>query len=106
MHRLFIAGSMVTLALVGVVVAGSLVTFGPLFLVFHLVSFSNDLWQLDTYSSYLIRMFPEGFWRDAALVVGAASVVEALGIILLLTLAGWWHRWRVRVAQRKALRFV
>lgn len=106
LHRLFIAGSMVTLALVGVVVVGSLVAFGPLFLVFHFVGFSNDLWQLDPYTSYLLRMSPEGLWRDAALVVGAASVIEALGIMLLLALTGWWHRWRVQVTQRKAPRFI
>ncbi len=106
LHRLSIAGSMVTLALVGVVAAASLVAFGPLFLVFHLVGFSNDLWQLDPYTSYLLRMSPEGLWRDAALVVGAASVIEALGIMLLLALTGWWHRWRVQVTQRKAPRFI
>ncbi len=105
LRRLFIVGSVVTLAFVAVVAAGALVAFGPLFLVFHLASFSNDLWQLDPSTSYLLRMSPEGLWRDGALVVGAATVAEALGIMLLLALTGWWHRWRVRVTQRKTPQF-
>ena len=104
-RRLLIIGSIVTLVFVGAVAAVSLLAFGPLFLLFHFASFSNDLWQLDPYSSYLLRMFPDGFWRDATLLIGVASVAEALGIMLLLAIMEWWHRWRMRVARSKAPQF-
>ncbi|MSQ22509.1 MAG: DUF1461 domain-containing protein [Dehalococcoidia bacterium] len=104
-RRLFITGSILTLLIVGAVAVASVLAFGPLFLLFHFVSFSNDLWQLDPSSSYLLRMFPDGFWRDATLLIGAASVAEALGIMLLLAVMEWWHRWRLRIARRKAPQF-
>ena len=60
-------GGLTTLALV--VVAGllSLVAFQQLFLLFHLVSFSNDFWLLDPRTDYLIAMFPEAFFFDATM---------------------------------------
>ena len=61
-----------------VVGLASLVSFRPLFTLFHQLSFSNELWQLDPATSYLVRMFPLGFWRDATLLIGLASVVQAL----------------------------
>ncbi|MDD2471668.1 MAG: DUF1461 domain-containing protein, partial [Dehalococcoidales bacterium] len=38
-----------------------------------LISFSNDLWLLDPAKDYLIMMFPQGFWADAALLVAALT---------------------------------
>ena len=66
-----------------VVVAGlaSLIGFDRLFLVFHLVSFSNDLWQLDPRTDYLIAMFPQGFFLDATLWIAGATVLEALAVM-------------------------
>ena len=60
-------GGALTLGLVGLVGLASLVGFDSLFRAFHLVSFSNDLWQLDPRTDYLIAMFPEGFFLDATL---------------------------------------
>ncbi|UCC61062.1 MAG: TIGR01906 family membrane protein [Dehalococcoidia bacterium] len=53
--------------------------FDSLFLLFHLVGFRNDLWQLypgDT----MILMFPQGFFNEAALFVAGATIVEAIMI--------------------------
>ena len=104
-RRLLVTGSKVVLVLVVVVAIGALVAFGPLFLLFHYASFSNDLWQLDPYTSNLLMMFPQGFWRDATLLIGAATVAEALGIMLMLTGMGWWHQRRLWVARSKAPQF-
>ncbi len=78
-------GGVLTLALIIALGAGILLGFEQLFLQFHLLSFSNELWMLDPSQDYLIMMFPEGFFRDAALFVAGATASEAL---LLGGLAG------------------
>ena len=62
----------IILGLVLLVGLGSLVGFDRLFLAFHLISFSNDLWQLDPRRDYLIAMFPQGFFLDATLLIAFA----------------------------------
>ncbi|MFQ5861463.1 MAG: TIGR01906 family membrane protein [Dehalococcoidia bacterium] len=83
-------GCGLTVAVVALVGVASLVSFGPLFTLFHVISFSNDLWMLDPRQFYLTRLFPEGFWRDATLFVGLATVVEAL--LLAGASAAFLHR--------------
>ena len=61
-----------------------------LFLAFHLVSFSNDLWQLDPRRHMLLAMFPQGFFFDATMLIALLTVLEA-GI---LAFAGWLQRRR------------
>lgn len=70
-------GTTATLALLGI---ASLVGFDQLFLQFHLISFSNDLWRLDPWRDYLLMMFPQGFWFDATILVGLATCLEALAL--------------------------
>jgi integral membrane protein (TIGR01906 family) len=45
---------------------------------FHEVLFTNDFWQLDPARDHLVQMFPQGFWRDMTIVLGALSAAEAL----------------------------
>ena len=71
-------GSGLTVGLVALVGLVSLVGFDSLFLAFHRLSFSNDLWQLDPRSDYLIIMFPQGFWFNATIFVGLAAIVQAM----------------------------
>ena len=61
----------------------SFVGFSNLFTAFHVVSFSNDLWILDPRTDYLIRMFPEGFFFDATLWIGIATILEASLVVLI-----------------------
>ena len=63
------------LVLVGLV---SLIGFDKLFLLFHLISFSNDLWQLDPRRDYLIAMFPMGFFFDATMWIALSTIFEAI----------------------------
>ena len=70
-------GGAVTLGLVAVVGVAVLVGFEGLFLAFHLVSFSNDLWLLDPRRDVLLMMFPQGFFFEATLWIVGATVVEA-----------------------------
>ena len=75
-------GGGVTLGLVVLVGLGSLVGFDRLFLAFHLISFSNDLWQLDPRRDYLIAMFPQGFFFDATMLIALSVIVEAVVLVI------------------------
>ena len=76
-------GGGVTLGLVALVGLGAVVGFDRLFLAFHLISFSNDLWQLDPRRDYLIAMFPQGFFFDATMLIALAVVVEAAILVIV-----------------------
>lgn len=73
-------GSGLSLALMLLMGLGMLLDFNQLFLLFHLISFSNDFWMLDPTRDYLIMLFPSGFWFDAALFCALAA---ALGAVIL-----------------------
>ncbi len=75
-----ISGSGITLALMLTLGLGALLDFDQLFLQFHLLSFSNEFWQLDPTRDYLIMLFPGGFWYDAAIFCALATV--GLAIVL------------------------
>lgn len=48
---------------------------------FHELVFSNDLWMLNPATDHLIQMFPEGFWQESTLIVGALTAAEVLLIV-------------------------
>ncbi len=73
-----IGGSGITLALMLALGLGTLLNFDQIFLQFHLLSFANDLWQLDPTRDYLIMLFPQGFWYDATLFCALGTVVLAV----------------------------
>ncbi|GAG19775.1 unnamed protein product, partial [marine sediment metagenome] len=78
-----VGGGGITLALMLALGLGALIgeeEFARFFLQFHLLSFSNELWQLDPARDYLIMLFPGGFWYDAAIF--CALVTVGLAIIL------------------------
>ena len=62
MIRCLALGGGITLGLVVLVGLGSVLLFDRLFLLFHLVSFNNDLWILDPSRDFLIAMFPQKFF--------------------------------------------
>jgi integral membrane protein (TIGR01906 family) len=70
--------------------------FDQFFLKFHLLSFANDFWMLDPTKDYLIMLFPQGFWYDAALCCVIATVAGAI----ILGGVGWWlKRGRSKVSE-------
>ena len=80
--RLAVWGGSVTLIAVFLVGLAALASFEQLFLLFHRLSFANDLWILDPRTDYLLILFPAGFWFDATMRVALTSV---LGAVLLLS---------------------
>lgn len=74
--------SLAVMLALGITIA---VDFNGFFLRFHMLSFANDLWLLDPSHDYLIVMFPQGFWFDAALYIALAALAGAV----ITGLAGW-----------------
>lgn len=77
---MFVVASASTFALVAMTGIAMLFAFDAMFLEFHFLSFSNNLWQLNPMTDYLIRIFPSGFFFDAAEFIAVATLVEAVGI--------------------------
>jgi integral membrane protein (TIGR01906 family) len=73
-------GSVVTLSLMLFLALWAVIGFERLFILFHLVSFSNEYWILDPTRDYLIMLFPGGFFYDAALLVFGAVMLKSLVI--------------------------
>jgi len=73
-------GSVITLGLMIVLAVWATFGFERFFILFHLISFSNQFWMLDPAHDYLIRLFPEGFFFDAAMLGYGVIILEALFI--------------------------
>ena len=78
-------GGWATVGLLVVTGLAMTVGFDRLFLAFHLISFTNDLWQLDPRRDYLIAMFPEAFFFTATILIIAS--VTFLSVCLII--ASW-----------------
>ena len=93
--RLAVWGGVATLAAVFGVGLAAVANFERLFLLFHQLSFANDLWILDPRTDYLLILFPGGFWFDATMRVALTSV---LGATLLMSVGGCilaYLRWQL-----------
>lgn len=92
------AGS-VTIGALTVAALAMLVGFDQLFYLFHKLSFSNDLWELNPLTDHLIQLFPRDFWFMVTIAVGVATIIEGS----LLVLAGYalrvWFERSTRPAQ-------
>ena len=62
-------------AIIGIGLFAALGGFDFLFLQFHLLSFSNDLWQ-GTADDRMIQLFPQLFFLQATLLIGLAAIIE------------------------------
>jgi integral membrane protein (TIGR01906 family) len=76
------SGSILTLALVATIIIMALINWDFFFTGFHNLFFQSGTWVF-AYSDTLIRLFPEQFWFDAALVIGGITVAGALAILLI-----------------------
>ena len=77
------------IALVALVAAAAAIDFDRLFVLFHRLSFSNDLWLLNPQTDLLIRLMPIGFFMTYASILGA---VWLLLMALMLTGALILHK--------------
>ena len=90
--KLCLAAAALTWALLALLGGLAMLDFSALFLRFHLLSFSNDLWVLDPRRDYLIRLFPEGFWYDATVRIAVLTLLESGALALLAGLCLWVAR--------------
>ena len=80
-------GALLTIGVVIAIAAAAVFNWDFFFTGFHELFFQGNTWYF-AYSDTLIRLFPEQFWFDAALTIGALTVLEAF-IVIFITL-----RWR------------
>ena len=102
--RQAVIAGMATAVALGLVAGAMLIGFDQLFVGFHMLSFSNDFWQLDPATDRLVQMFPQGFWFDVSIGVGVLTVIEGG----LVALGGYayleWSERRAARRRRAALR--
>lgn len=82
-------GSVLTLGIIGTIIVLALTSWDTFFTGFHSVFFEGDSW-LFRYSDTLIRLFPEQFWFDAALLIGT---LVTLGALIVLAITYWGKNW-------------
>ena len=73
-YSVFKASSIVYSAILLALAIGFLISFNKLFIIFHELAFSNDLWKLNINEDYLLMMYPENFFRDIALLILIFSI--------------------------------
>ncbi len=85
-------GSLLTLSIIGAIIFVAIISWQTFFNNFHSTFFASGTW-IFAYSDTLIRLFPEQFWFDTAIVVGGLTTLTA-GLILIFS----W-RWRLTESQ-------
>lgn len=89
LRRTLQTSSLFTLATLFVIIVVAILSWDFFFTSFHQLFFESGTWYF-AYSDTLIRLFPEQFWFDAALLVGGITVISALITLVLAS------RWRVK----------
>ncbi|MEF3121133.1 TIGR01906 family membrane protein [Kocuria flava] len=97
-------GSWLTVVLLVLLAVAALVAWQQFFTAFHSLFFADGSWTFRA-SDTLIRLYPTQFWTDAAVAVGALTLLGALAVM-----AATWptafrrHRALDRVRRRQELR--
>ena len=80
LRRALFYGATFTLALIAAIIIVAVVNWEFFFVTFHQLFFQSGTWYFPT-SDTLIRLFPEQFWFDAALVIGGITVLTSLVVL-------------------------
>lgn len=81
--RVFRRTLLSVLAAVGVLAALACADFDGVFILFHRVAFTNDLWLLDPRTDLLIRLMPTGFFVRYAALIGGGWLL-GMGSLLII----------------------
>ena len=81
-------GGLLTLGIVATIIFMAVFNWDFFFTGFHKLFFESGTWYF-AYSDTLIRLFPEQFWFDAALLIGISTTAVAS-----LTLLATWYVFR------------
>ena len=96
------AGGVLTIGLVALAGIASVVGFGYVFLLFHQISFTNDLWVLDPRTDVLLMMFPQGFFFDATMWIAGSTILGALVVMAVSAALMGKERIRAAIGMRPA----
>lgn len=66
------------------VIAYAFIDFDGLFILFHKLAFTNDLWLLNPATDYLIQLMPIGFFMTYALSIGLIWLLLMILCILFI----------------------
>ena len=73
------------LAAVGVVIFLACIDFDSLFILFHKIAFTNDLWLLNPQTDLLIRLMPIEFFISYAAIIGGLWLLGMFGLLVFAT---------------------
>ena len=74
------------LAAVTAVIVLACIDFNSLFVLFHKVAFTNDLWLLNPQTDLLIRLMPIEFFISYAAIIGGVWLAGMVGLLILSTI--------------------
>ena len=83
--RTFRRTLLVILVAVAAVIILACIDFDSLFILFHKIAFSNDLWLLNPSTDLLIRLMPIEFFISYAAIIGGLWLVGMAGLLLYTT---------------------
>ena len=81
--RYFRRGILGVLATLAIAAVWAAIDFESIFVLFHKVAFSNDLWLLDPRSSMLIRLMPTSFFVEWVVLIGIVWLIMMLLAMVL-----------------------
>ena len=74
------------LAAVTAVVVAAVIDFDSLFILFHKIAFTNDLWLLDPRTDLLIRLMPIEFFVSYAAIIGGLWLLGMVALLVVSTI--------------------
>ena len=74
------------LATVTVLIILACVDFNSLFVLFHRIAFTNDLWLLNPQTDLLIRLMPLEFFISYAAIIGGIWLLGMVGLLVVSTI--------------------
>ena len=74
------------LAAVTAVILLACIDFNSLFVLFHKVAFTNDLWLLNPQTDLLIRLMPIEFFISYAAIIGGGWLLGMAGLLAISTI--------------------
>ena len=84
--RIFRRTLLTILAAIGAVIVLACIDFDSLFILFHKVAFTNDLWLLDPHTDLLIRLMPIEFFISYAAIIGGLWLFGMFGLLVFATI--------------------
>ncbi len=84
LYRKLRTGLLLVLGAAALLALWAAIDFDSLFILFHRIAFTNDLWLLDPRTDLLIRLMPTEFFVAYAALIGAVWAT-GMGLFILLT---------------------